>query len=117
MTWIPIEQASRLDHLKAKLPAAEISTRLRVAGTVLRTVFIVSLLLVILRVSMPQSETVWTAYETPGDLIRMIFGFVVCLWIGTQLFIVPKDAHAYRTWLYLGGAAVPFALICGVAIW
>jgi hypothetical protein len=34
-----------------------------------------------------------------------------------QLFILPKDAQAYRTWLYLGLAAVPFALILVVAAW
>jgi hypothetical protein len=66
---------------------------------------------------MPQSETIWTAYETPGDLIRMALGFVVCLGIVIQLFMAPKDAQAYRTWLYLGLAAVPFALICVFAIW
>ncbi len=117
MSWMPIEWARRVHHPEAKLPVSKIPAGLRIAGTVLRTVFIVSLLLVTLRVSMPQSTTLWTAYETPGDLIRMALGFVVCLWIGIQLFTVPKDAQAYRTWLYLGLAAVPFAVICVFAVW
>jgi len=39
------------------------------------------------------------------------------LWIAAQLFAVPKDAQAHRTWLYLGLSAVPFALICALAVW
>lgn len=79
--------------------------------------FIITLVLVMLRVSMPQNETIWTAYDTPGDLIRMALGFAVCIWLVIQLFNMPKDAAGYRTWLYLGLAAVPFALICLVYVW
>jgi len=69
------------------------------------------------RVSLPQSETIWTAYETPADLIRFMLGLALCLWLGVQLFHGPTDAQGYRTWLYLGLAAVPFAIICLVAVW
>jgi hypothetical protein len=68
-------------------------------------------------VSRPQSETIWSAYETPGDLVRMALGLVVCLWLLRHLFMLPKDAEGYRTWLYLGLAAVPFALILAFAVW
>lgn len=102
---------------EAELLRSTIATRLRIAGIVLRTVFIISLLVVILHVSMPQNETIWTAYETPGDLIRIALGLVACAWIATQLFAMPKDVQAHRIWLYLGLAAVPFALICIVGIW
>ncbi len=117
MSWMPIEWLRRATPHDAKLPTSEIPLGLRVAGTVLRTVFIIALLLVTARVSMPQSETIWTAYETPGDLVRLALGLAVCGWVVSQLFTVPKDAQAYRTWLYLGLAAVPFALICLVFIW
>jgi hypothetical protein len=30
---------------------------------------------------------------------------------------LPHDAAGYRTWLYLGLFAVPFALICLFALW
>ena len=86
-------------------------------GTTLRVAFIVCLLVVTVRVSMPQNETIWTAYDTPGDLVRMVLGLAVCIWLIAQLFIVPKDAHHYRIWLYLGAAAVPFAVICLIAVW
>jgi len=83
----------------------------------LRTVFLVSLVIVILHVSMPQSTSIWTVYDTPLDLVRLALGVLACLWITIQFFVVPHDAHAHRTWLYLGIAAVPFALICIVGIW
>jgi hypothetical protein len=31
--------------------------------------------------------------------------------------MLPKDPEAYRTWVYLGLVAVPFALICLIAVW
>ena len=63
---------------------------LRVAAIVLRTLFIVLLLLLTLRVSLPQSETIWTAYDTPADLVRLILGIGVCTWLVYQLFLVPR---------------------------
>ena len=102
---------------EAASSGAQIPRGLRIIGTLLRTVFIIALLAVTICVALPQNETIWTAYETPGDLIRMALGLVVCIWIGVQLFVVPKDVQAYRTWLYLGLTAVPFALICVLALW
>jgi hypothetical protein len=96
---------------------ARVPTALWMASVFLRTVFIVSLLIVIVHLSMPQSSTIWTAYDVPSDLTRLVLGFVACLWVASQLFAVPQDRHAHRTWLYLGAAAVPFTLICIVAIW
>jgi hypothetical protein len=97
--------------------ASGITDWFRVAGAFLRIVFIVALVVVTLRVSMPQSETIWTAYETPADLIRMLSGYAVCVGLMFQLFKMPRDAASHRAWLYLGLAAVPFALICLFAIW
>jgi len=101
----------------ANLAASEVPARLRIPATVLRVLFIVTLLVVTLRVSMPQSETIRTVYETPGDLIRLALGLVVCCWLAFQLFKGPDDAQGYRTWLYLGLAAVPFIWICLFATW
>jgi hypothetical protein len=106
-----------LDSPEAKLPAADVPGGLRIAATLLRTIFIITLIAVTLRVSMPQSETIWSAYETPGDLIRLLLGLGVCVWLGSQFFQGPNDAQGYRTWLYLGLTAVPFALICLFAVW
>jgi hypothetical protein len=102
---------------EAKLPASEASSGLRIAATLLRAAFIFILMALMIRVSLPQSETIWSAYETPGDLVRLWLGIGVCIWLVSQLFHGPNDAHGYRTWLYLGLAAVPFSLICLLAIW
>jgi hypothetical protein len=99
---------------EAKLPP---SNALRIAAIFLRTLFICIFVVLTLRVSMPQNETIWTAYDTPDDLIRLTLGLGVCTWLGFQLFNGPKDAHAYKTWLYLGLVAVPFTLICLFAVW
>jgi TRAP-type C4-dicarboxylate transport system permease small subunit len=101
----------------AKLPTADASHALRISAIVLRTLFIVLVLILTLRVSLPQSETIWTAYDTPADLIRLLLGIGVCGWLLYQLFQVPKDAGSSRTWFYLGLVAVPFTLITLFAVW
>ena len=93
------------------------SGRVRVAGIVIRALFIGILIVVTARVASPQTERFWSAYETPGDLIRMALGLSVCLWLAVHVFILPKDAEAYRTWLYLGLAILPLALLCAVVVW
>ena len=95
----------------------EISAPLRISAIVLRSLAIAVLLVLTWRVSSPQSETIWTAYETPGDLVRLVLGIAVCLWLIVHLFILPRDASGYRTWLYLGFIVVPLGLILTVAIW
>ena len=115
MSWMPIEWARRDPH--AAMPTSDISPSLRIASTVLRALFIACLLVITLRVSMPQNETIWTVYDTPGDVVRMVLGLGVCVWLLVQLFTPPKDTDHYRIWLYLGLAAVPFAVICLIAVW
>jgi hypothetical protein len=88
-----------------------------VVGFALRAIFIVALLIVIARVSMPQSSTLWTVYDSPGDLVRLLLGIAACIWIAVQMFRAPKDPHSYGAWFYIGLAAVPFALICVAGIW
>jgi hypothetical protein len=98
----------------ASAPAA---SGLRIAAVLFRTAFIFVLMALVMRVAQPQSETIWSAYETPDDLIRLWLGIGVCVWLLWQLFTGPKDAHGYRTWLYLGVTALPFAVLCLFAIW
>jgi hypothetical protein len=97
--------------------AAKIPTGVRIVAMGLRAVFIVCLAAITVRVSLPQNETIWTAYDTPTDLVRMALGFAVCLWVAVQLFKLPKDVQSNWTWLYCGFAAVPFAMICLYFIW
>ena len=116
MSLIPMDRLWR-DPSAAKSSTSQIPVRMRVIGAVLRALFIACLLAITLRVSLPQNETIWTAYDTPGDLVRLVLGFAVSLWLVIQLFKAPKDAAAYRTWLQFGVAAVPFAVLCLIAIW
>jgi hypothetical protein len=119
MSSMPVDTAQweRRDPTGAKRPEARISARQRMLALLLRAIFIAALVVVIIHVSMPQSASLWAAYDAPGDLVRLIFGLGICAWLALQLFIPPKDAGAHRTWLYLGLAAVPFVVICIVGIW
>ncbi len=51
------------------------------------------------------------------DLIRLALGFAVCLWIVMHLFMLPKTAEGYRTWVYLGLVVAPLALAVAIALW
>jgi hypothetical protein len=74
-------------------------------------------MLLTLRVSMPQTGTLWRIYDTPSDAVRLILAIGVCIWLAIQLFRAPKDAHASKTWLVLGLFAVPFVVILLIAVW
>jgi TRAP-type C4-dicarboxylate transport system permease small subunit len=108
---------ANLEHPPEAKLSPDVSHTMRIAAIVLRTLFIGLVLLLTLRVSLPQSETIWTAYDTPADLVRLILGVGVCAWLVYQLFQVPKDAGSSRTWFYLGLVAVPFTLITLFAVW
>ena len=86
-------------------------------GLTVRTIFIAMLIVITARVASPQMEHIWAIYETPSDLIRVAIGFAVCLWLVVHLFILPKDAHGYRTWLRIGVAILPLAALCTFVIW
>ena len=102
---------------EATLPNGKIPAGLRIAAIVLRTLFIAVLVLITFRVSRPQNETIWTAYDTPSDMVLMLLGFGVAVWLVVQLFRGPRDDEGYRTWFYLGLVAVPFSVICLIAVW
>lgn len=86
-------------------------------GLTVRTIFIAILIVITMRVASPQMEHIWAIYETPSDLVRVAIGFAVCVWLAVHLFIPPKDAGGYRTWLYLGVAILPLAALCAFVIW
>lgn len=120
MSWLPIG-ADQWPHGRSSAalenPAPDIPRGLYWAGIILRTLLILAIVTVTVHVAMPQRASIWTLLETPGDLVRVTLGFAVCFWLALQLPAMPKDKHAFRTWLYLGLAALPFALICIVGIW
>jgi hypothetical protein len=91
--------------------------RFRRFGIAVRSSFVILLFVLVIHLSAPQNETIWSVYETTGDLIRLILGLAVCAWIAFHLFRLPNDPRAYKTWTYLGLALLPFALIVTIAIW
>jgi hypothetical protein len=93
------------------------SRRLRILALLLRAVFILVLVMLTARVSFPQSEKIWSVYETPGDLVRLALGASLCVWIAIHLFRPPSDPEASRIWVYFSLFAVPFVLICLIATW
>jgi hypothetical protein len=106
------EEASDAKTVKRAVPMP-----MRIVALLLRAVFLIALIVVAIRASAPQSETVWSAYETPGDLIRLLLGAAVAIGILVQLFRPPKDAQAYRTWAYLGIFLAPLAVVVALADW
>ena len=83
------------EHPSVKLPRGDIPGWLRLAALVVRAVFISILVVMTARVNLPQNESIWTAHETPGDLVRLALGTLVCVWIIFHLFMIPKDPEAY----------------------
>jgi hypothetical protein len=86
-------------------------------GMAFRTLFILAFAILTARVASPQVEKLRTVFETPDDLIRVALGFALCTWCLVNVFILPKDAGAYRTWLYMGFALLPLALLCAFVVW
>jgi intracellular septation protein A len=108
-TDLPVDSAGKSS---LKLPAS-----MWIGGAAVRSLFLVVLIVLTARVASPQTENIWSVFETPGDLIRVTLGFAVCAWFVVNLFILPKDADAYRTWLYLGIPILPLSLLCAVVVW
>ena len=98
----------------AKLP---VPMGIRIGGTVVRTLFLIILTALTARVASPQIEKLSSLYETPDDLIRVALGLGVCTFFVVNLFILPKDPGAYRTWMYLGLAVLPLSLLCAFVVW
>jgi hypothetical protein len=113
MDWVTRGDAST----DPKAGAAEVPILVRVTALTLRALFLGTLVVLAIRVSAPQSETIWSVYETPGDLMRLALGLAVAVGILIQLFRPPRDAHAYRTWAGLGLVLAPLAVVVAVAIW
>jgi TRAP-type C4-dicarboxylate transport system permease small subunit len=101
----------------ARKPGPRTPASIWFGGVAVRTIFLIVLIVLTARVASPQIENIWSVFETPGDLIRVALGFAVCVWFIVHLFILPKDAGAYRTWLYLGVAILPLSVLCAFVVW
>jgi hypothetical protein len=88
-----------------------------ILGLMLRTMFLVIVLVITARVASPQTEKFWSAYDTPDDLLRIVLGVAVCVFLTVQIFRYSRDPADMRKWVVVGGAAVPLALLCGAIVW
>jgi hypothetical protein len=86
-------------------------------GVIVRSMFLIVLAVTTARVASPQVENLRSVLETPSDLLRVGLGFAVCMWIVANIFILPKDSGAYRTWTCLGPAVLPLSLLCAFVAW
>jgi hypothetical protein len=86
-------------------------------GVAVRTFFLVIMMVITARVASPQVENLRSVLETPSDLLRVGLGFTIGLWLIANVFILPKDTEAYRTWLCLGPAILPLSLLCAFVAW
>jgi hypothetical protein len=107
----------RLDQTRKAEEVSKLPLRVWFGGVAVRTIFLVVLTVLTARVASPQIERLSSVYETPGDLIRVLIGVGVCAWFVVNLFILPKDAGAYRTWMYLGLAVLPLSVLCAFVVW
>jgi hypothetical protein len=110
-------QEQQTGSSKVGMPAAATPMAVRILAIALRALFIGALVVVTVRVSSPQSESLVSVHETLGDLIRLALGFAVCLWISIHLFMPPRTAEVYRTWVFLGLVVAPLAWAVAFIIW
>lgn len=94
----------------------ELSSRMRMLAIVLRECFLVLLLGLTLWVGRPQTESLWATHETTGDLLRLLLCAATGLWILWHLFTLPKEAGAFRAWLYVGGIGIPLIILTAYAV-
>ena len=95
-----------------KIPVSQ-----RILAHILRALFISAQVAITVRVSTPQSETLWSVHETPADLVRLALGLAVCLWVVIHLFILPRTVEGYKRWVYLGLVIAPLASAVAIIIW
>jgi hypothetical protein len=111
-TDLQLNQGGKANSAVSKPPL-----RIWFAGVAVRTAFLIVLTVLTARVASPQIERLSSVYETPGDLVRVLMGIGVCAWFIVNLFILPKDAGAYRIWMYLGLALLPLSVLCAFVVW
>ncbi|MDE2064478.1 MAG: hypothetical protein KGJ00_18920 [Bradyrhizobium sp.] len=107
----------RMNPARKEETASKLPSHIWAGGVAVRSIFLIILVVLTARVASPQMERLSSLYETPGDLIRVLIGVAVCAWFIVNVFKLPKDSGAYRTWLYMGLALLPLAALCAYVVW
>ena len=113
----PHQEARTASRGRAPIAPESHSSRLRIGGIISRSLLLILLALMAARVSAPQQfGSAW--YDIPrGDFIRALLGIGFCVWMLVELFILPKDPAAYRTWIYLAVTLLPLGVVCLIVVW
>jgi hypothetical protein len=83
----------------------------KVAGTVCRSVFLIGLVPITARISLPDSLSRGAlAHLSAADFVRAGIGIAVCIFLLVQLFRRPRDDHGYKAWSFIGLALVAVAI-------
>jgi hypothetical protein len=84
-------------------PHPPVPNAMKFVGTVVRSVFIVTLMAVTWSVSMPQNISATAlAHFSAGDFVRALIGIAVCCGMIVELVRPPKDDEGYKTWVFIG---------------
>lgn len=90
---------------------------MRFFGLLLRTLFLLVVVVTTARVAMPQNESFATLYDTPSDLVRILLGAAVCFFVAIQIFQYSRNPADMRKWVPIGLTILPLAVICAMVIW
>lgn len=94
------------------------SKALQIAGIAARSIFILAVITVMARVSMPQTMgSIGQAGTSLADIARFALGAAGCLFMARQLFVFRRGAHDHKLWLILGPTLTALLVICAVAWW
>jgi hypothetical protein len=94
--------------------SAQVPKYLRVAGALVRSAFIVTLMAITWSLTIPPTMTAFARYST-GDFIRVAIGIIICVGLTVELFKHPRDDEGYRTWAHIG-IGVAFVVLIFVAL-
>jgi len=82
-------------------PSAGVPKYLRVAGALVRSVFIVTLMAVTWSLTVPLNASAFAHYSA-GDFMRFAIGIAICVGMTVELVKGPRDDEGYRTWVHIG---------------
>ena len=84
-------------------PHSAVPNAMKFVGTVVRSVFIVTLMAVTWSVSMPQNISATAlAHFSVGDFVRALIGIAICCGMIVELSRRPKDEEGYKNWVFIG---------------
>src|SRR6202034_3611040 len=84
------EQVDAAGDTPPGAPSARTPMALWLTALAPGSAFTFALMLLKLRVSMPEGGTLWRLYDTPSDAVRLALAVGVCIWLAIQLFKAPK---------------------------